>query len=433
MRCYLSVFLLLGTCLLAKIKELYCPVSDLSYTEDEVQYTCPIADDVGTLDVLYDYESLKLVLDRDEISASPESSMWRYKTLLPIDLESAVPPLRVGWTPYYTTPRLAEILGVREAFVKDDGQNPTASLKDRASALVVARAMEKNIQIVSTASTGNAAAALAGVGASVPGIETVIFVPATAPEAKIAQLLVYGATVLLVEGSYDVAFDLCVQICLEEGWYCRNTGFNPYTIEGKKTVAYEIAEQSNWNVPDVVVVSVGDGNIISGAYKGFYDLYQLGWIERIPRLIGVQAMGSSPLVHAWENNIAAEDMQPVDAKTIADSISAGIPRSRAQALRAVQETKGAFIAVNDDEIVRSIPEFAQLTGVFAEPAAVASFIGAKRAVQSEYIHSDESVAIIMTGNGLKDVKRAQQSVSGGLTVKPTISAVHEALLEHKKA
>ena len=418
---------------MATIKELYCPVSNLSYAEDEVQYTCPVAGDVGTLDVLYDYEALKSELDRDEITASRENSMWRYKELLPINVKSPVPPLSVGWTPYYHTPQLAEILGVRAAFVKDDGQNPTASLKDRASAMVVARAMEKNIHIVSTASTGNAAAALAGVGASVQGIDTVIFVPATAPEAKIAQLLVYGATVLLVEDSYDVAFDLCVQICLEEGWYCRNTGFNPFTTEGKKTVSFEIAEQSNWNVPDVVVVSVGDGNIISGVYKGFYDLHQLGWIERIPRLIGVQAVGSSPLVHAWKNDIAAEAMQPVDAHTIADSISAGVPRSRAQALRAVRETNGAYIAVTDDEIVQVIPEFARLTGVFAEPAAVASFIGAKRAVQSNYIRSDESVALLVTGNGLKDVKRAQQSVDQGLRVRPTLSAVREALLEHKKA
>lgn len=414
---------------MAEVKELYCPVSDLHYAEDEVLYTCPVAGDVGTLDVLYDYDSLNSSLDRDAIHVSREPSMWRYKPLLPIQPDSPVPPLSVGWTPYYDTPRLAEALGVRQAFVKDDGQNPTASLKDRASAMIVARAMEKDLQVVSTASTGNAAAALAGIGASVPGIKTIIFVPATAPEAKIAQLLVYGATVLLVEDSYDVAFDLCVQICLEEGWYCRNTGFNPYTIEGKKTVAYEMAEQSNWNLPDVVVVSVGDGNIISGVYKGFYDLYQLGWVERIPRLVGVQAVGSSPLVHAWKNDIAPQDMQPVNAHTIADSISAGVPRSRTQALHAVRATNGAYIAIEDDEIVRAIPEFAQLTGVFAEPAAVASFVGARRAVQSNYIQPDESVAILVTGNGLKDVKRAQASVQGGLRVKPDIQAIRDVLLK----
>jgi threonine synthase len=255
----------------------------------------------------------------------------------------------------------------------------------------------------------------------------IIFVPASAPEAKIAQLLVYGATVLLVEGTYDVAFDLCSQMCLSEGWYCRNTGMNPYTVEGKKTVSYEIAEQLNWNVPDVVMVGVGDGNIIAGVYKGFYDLFQLGWIKRIPRLIGVQAAGSSALVHAWENNLKPEEMQPMPAYTIADSISAGVPRDRAKALRAVRETKGAFMAVSDSEIIGAIPELAQLTGVFAEPSCAAVYAGVKRAVQSGLLEKDDSVLLLMTGNGLKDIKRAQQSVAQGLRVQPTIESIRQAL------
>jgi threonine synthase len=321
-------------------------------------------------------------------------------------------------------------LGVKQAWVKDDGRNPTASLKDRASALVVARAMEQGARVVSTASTGNAAAALTGMSAAA-GIESIIFVPATAPEAKIAQLLVYGATVLMIEASYDVAFDLCYEMCLSEGWYCRNTGINPFTAEGKKTVAYEIAEQSSWNVPDVVVVSVGDGNIIAGVYKGFWDLQQLGWMERIPRLIGVQASGSSALVKAWQNRMNAADMQPEPAETIADSISAGVPRDRAKALRAVRETNGAFIAVSDAEIVRSIPKLARLTGVFAEPAAAATFAGAQHGVQSGMIRPDESVLLLITGNGLKDVKRAQESVGAGLRVKPDLAAVREVLKKRR--
>ncbi len=204
--------------------------------------------------------------------------MWRYKALLPIEAHSKVPPLRVGMTPFYDTQRVAQTLGLKQVWLKDDGQNPTGSLKDRASAMVVARAMEQGIQTVSTASTGNAAAALSGVGASV-GMNIIIFVPASAPEAKIAQLLVYGATVLLVEDTYDVAFDLCAQMCQSEGWYCRNTGMNPYTVEGKKTVAYEIVEQMNWNVPDVVMVGVGDGNIIAGVYKRLLR-FTPTWLDR---------------------------------------------------------------------------------------------------------------------------------------------------------
>jgi threonine synthase len=414
---------------MASIKALQCSVCGRTYAPNEVTYTCPVCGPVGTLDVLFDYDRLKATLDRDFISASYEPSMWRYRELMPLGSDSEVPPLRVGGTPFYAAPRLAADLGIRQASAKDDGANPTGSLKDRASAMVVARALEQNIRIVSTASTGNAAAALAGVGASVgrERLETIIFVPAAAPEAKIAQLLVYGATVLLVEDTYDVAFDLCVALCESEGWYCRNTGMNPFTIEGKKTVAFEIAEALDWDVPDVVVVSVGDGNIIGGVHKGFVDLHRLGWIERIPRLIGVQAQGSSPLVHAWEAGMDARDMQPVEVSTLADSISAGLPRDRARALRAVRETSGALIAVDDEAIVKSIPQVARLTGVFAEPSSAAVYAGARRAVELGVIHPDDHALLLLTGNGLKDVRRAQQSVSGGLRVPPDLTAIRQAL------
>lgn len=411
---------------MADILELKCSVCGRAFTPDEVDYTCPECGLLGTVDVIYDYETLKLQLDRTRIAPCNDLSLWRYRDLLPVAPDTTVPPIQVGWTPLYDTPRLAVDLGVRSALVKDDGRNPTGSLKDRASTVVVARALENGIDTVSTASTGNAAAALAGVGAAA-GINTVIFVPASAPEAKITQLLVYGATVLLVEDTYDVAFDLCVQMCEKEGWYCRNTGMNPFTTEGKKTVAFEIAEQMNWQVPDAVIVSVGDGNIIAGVHKGFWDLYQLGWIDRIPRLIGVQAAGSSPLVEAWEQGIEAAHMHPVSAATIADSICAGLPADRAKALRAVRETDGAFLALSDEEIVASIPKLAQLTGVFAEPSAAAVYAGAKRAVELEIIHKDAQIVLLVTGSGLKDVRRASESVPAGLRVQPDLMAIRQAL------
>ena len=414
---------------MADIKELKCVVGGCTYTVDEVTYTCPVHGEVGTLDILYDYEHLKQTIDRDAISISRVMNSWRYKSLLPVQPDSKVPPLAVGWTPLYDAPRIADVLGIRQAWVKDDGANPTGSLKDRASTLVLARALEQGISTVSTASTGNAAAALAGLGASVPEIDIVIFVPATAPEAKIAQLLVYGATVLLVEGSYDDAFDLCMDVCQAEGWYSRNTGVNPFTTEGKKTVALEIAEQLEWNVPDVVAVSVGDGSIISGTYKGFYDLHQLGWIDKIPRIIGVQAGGSSVLAQAWKNGIEAVDIVRTEAVNIADSISSELPRDRAKALRAVRATGGAFVTVSDDEILIALPEFAQLSGVFAEPAAVATYAGVQRAVESGVINNEESVCLLMTGNGLKDVRRAQESVAQGIRVQPNMDAVRSALAQ----
>jgi threonine synthase len=386
---------------------LRCPLCNTEYAPGEAEYACPRCGQVGTLDVLYDYDALKTRLKRDDVQRSRDYSIWRYADLLPVTKPANM--VQVGWTPLYERTELAKTLGVRAAYLKDDGRNPTASLKDRASAVVVQKAIELDVPIISTASTGNAAAALAGVAASV-GKKVVIFVPASAPEAKIAQLLVYGATVLLVQGTYDQAFDLCLEVSQEEGWYNRSTAINPYTTEGKKTVALEIAEQLNWHVPDVVVVSVGDGNILAGVYKGFWDLLQLGWIARIPRLIGVQAAGSSALVHAWENGLSAAEMQPMPAETIADSISAGLPRDRAKALRAVRETKGGFLAVDDDAIVQSIPQLAQLTGVFAEPAAASVYAGAKRAVQLGWINPTESVVLLITGSGLKDVKRAQVSI-----------------------
>lgn len=413
---------------MADVIALQDTVTGKRFQPGDVTYFNPEIGQVATLDVIYDYDALWKTVDRDAIAADRQASIWRYRPLLPVAPESSVPPLAVGWTPLYDAPRLAADLGLRTAWVKDDGANPTGSLKDRASTMVVARALEMGVKVVSTASTGNAAAALAGVGASVDSdLDVVIFVPATAPQAKIAQLLVYGATVLLVEDSYDTAFDLCYEMCVQQGWYCRNTGINPFTSEGKKTVAYEIAEQLGWRAPDVAIVSVGDGSIIGGVHKGFRELHQLGWIDRVPRLIGVQSEGSSPLVKAWQHNVDPVDMQPEAVSTIADSISAGLPRDRVKAMRAVRETDGAFVAVPDEAILASIPAFARLTGVFAEPSCAAIYAGAERALDSGYIHPEESVVFISTGNGLKDVPRAQQSVAGGLRVAPTIDAIKAAL------
>ncbi len=412
---------------MAAIKELRCVVGGCSYARDEVAYTCPRHGELGTLDILYDYEGLRASLDRDALTAAGPSNCWRYKALLPIASDSRVPPLSVGWTPLYETPRVAADLGLNRVWIKDDGANPTGSLKDRASALVLARALAAGVDIVGAASTGNAAAALAGLGASLPEINTVIFVPAAAPPAKLAQLLVYGAQVLLVDGSYNDAFELCQAVCEEQGWYSRNTGVNPFTTEGKKTVALEIAEQLGWNAPDVVVVSVGDGSIISGAHKGFSDLIRLGWIERMPRLIGVQAEGSAALADAFDAGLAPQAISRQPADTIADSISSELPRDRAKALRAARSSGGAFVKVADAAISAAIPRLAQLSGVFAEPAAAAAFAGLELAVQSRIIHAEESVCLLSTGNGLKDIARARESVGGGIPVAPDLAAVRRAL------
>ncbi len=406
------------------VAELRCVLCGRSYRPDEVQYTCLDCGDAGTLDVVYDFDAMRRAVTRDQISRNPDPSMWRYRPLLPLADDAKVPPLEVGGTPLYNAPRVAERLGLPQVWVKDDGRNPTGSLKDRASALIVARAMAEGIEVVTTASTGNAAAALAGLSASV-GLPAVIFVPAAAPEAKIAQLLIYGAKVLLVQGNYDMAFDLAVQASERYGWYCRNTGMNPYTLEGKKTVAYEMAEQLGWQVPDVVVLSVGDGNIISGVYKGFKDLHDLGWIDRMPRLIGVQAEGSAACYQVWKSGENPATMKPINSQTVADSIGADLPRDRVKAVRAVRNTKGAFVTVSDSAILDAIPALAQLTGVFAEPAASASYAGLQAALEQGVISHGERVLVLVTGNGLKDIKSAMRVAGSGNLVAPDIEEVEK--------
>jgi len=380
-----------------------CTVCGAEYGIDEVEYVCPKHGNDGILDVVYDYRRVAQRLSPDRLTDQAAHSIWRYLPLLPVDPVIARETVgrtmlsQVGWTPLYPAPRLAARLGMRNLWVKDDSRQPTASFKDRASAIAVIKARELGKEVVTTASTGNAAAALAGLCAAVSQ-RNVIFVPRTAPQAKIAQLLVYGASVLLVEGTYDEAFDLCLQAAPEFGWYNRNTGYNPYMSEGKKTAVYEICEQLSfqggvrgapWQAPDCIFVPVGDGCIVGGLHKGLRDLLALGWIDHVPRLIGVQASGSAPLVDAWERGIDAMDLQPVDVNTIADSIGAGLPRDRIKALRAVRESDGAFVRVTDDEILAAIPALARGCGVFAEPAAAAAFAGLVVAVDRGLVRPEE--------------------------------------------
>ncbi|HEY65865.1 MAG TPA: threonine synthase, partial [Caldilineae bacterium] len=359
-------------------------------------------------------------VDRDAIRASGEASQWRYRALLPLPENARTPPLQVGWTPLYAAPRLARAVGVRSLWIKDDGRNPTGSLKDRASALVLAVAAARDEAVITTASTGNAAAALAGLAAST-GQRTVIFVPEAAPPAKIAQLLAYGARVLLIRGNYDAAYDLCLEATRAFGWYCRNTAYNPYTAEGKKTVAFEVAEQLGWRAPEWVVVPVGDGNIITGVYRGFQDLMALGWIERMPRLLAVQAEGSGAVYQAWMDG--REEVEPVAAHTVADSIAADLPRDGRRALRAIRETRGACVAVSDGEILAAIPALARGSGVFAEPAAAAGYAGLRRAVAAGIVGPEAEVVLLVTGNGLKDVGSVRRSIPRPPVIEPDLTAV----------
>ncbi len=394
---------------------LRCVLCGKEYDPDQVIYTCPSCGLDGTLDVLYDYDKDKKKLSREYFSKLQQRSLWRYSSILPVKDEKNIPCLEVGWTPLYDSPKLASKYGVRSVYVKDDGRNPTGSLKDRASAVGVAKALDFNQRIVACASTGNAASSLSGFSACA-GLRSYIFVPEKAPAAKVTQLLVYGAQVILVKGDYEDAFNLATSAIDKWGWYNRNCAINPYLVEGKKTCALEIAEQLNWDVPDRIFVSVGDGCIVSSVYKAFFDLIQLGLVDRIPRITGVQAEGASPIYNAVKSG--TEGVTFTSADTIADSICVGAPRNWAKALRAVRKSGGDMITVSDQEILEAMPELARETGVFGEPAGVTGFAGFKKMALHGDIRPDERIAFIVTGNGLKDIVSAQKAVGSPILVGP---------------
>ncbi|MBN2389015.1 MAG: threonine synthase [Anaerolineales bacterium] len=409
-----------------------CSICNAEYLPRQVTYTCP--QDGGNLDVVLDYETLRQKYQPEDLSSRHDSSLWRYLPLLPVgDPGGEGTPLRVvGGTPVFGLPHLAEPLGLGHLWLKDESRNPTASFKDRASAVVVARAGEVGAQVIVTASTGNAGAALAGMAAAV-GQRAVIFAPRLAPPAKVAQLLVFGAKVILVDGTYDDAFDLTVRAADEFGWYCRNTGYNPFTAEGKKTAAFEIwgwwarASQSDENLHRArltVFVPVGDGNIISGIHKGFKDLQTLGWQEQMPRLIGVQAEGSAAIANAFQ--AGNEQIVPVSAATIADSISVDLPRDGVRAVRASRETGGTYIKVSDTDILAAIAELGR-AGIFAEPAGAAAYAGLVQAVEQRLVAPGDPVLVLNTGSGLKDVKAAMQAVPEAPVIEPTLEAVKKIL------
>ncbi len=413
---------------MAKFLGYKCSLCLKEYSPDEITYTCP--KDGGNLDVVLDIAGIKKAHPNLDFIKNAESSLWRYLPILPVDDPGGkdTPIHAAGWTPVYNARGLLNELGLDSLWIKDESRNPTASFKDRASAVVIARGRKIGAEVVVTASTGNAGAALAGMAAAI-GQKAVIFAPRSAPPAKIAQLLIYGATVYLVDGSYDDAFDLTIQASDEFGWYCRNTGYNPFTAEGKKTAAFEIWEWMSTAKPAIkepvsVFVSVGDGNIISGMHKGFKDLYQLGWLESIPRIFGVQAAGSAAIANAFISG--TEDIISVKAQTIADSISVDLPRDGVRAVRAARETSGGYIVVRDDEIISAIGKLGKV-GIFAEPAGAASFAGLVKAVQTGIIKSNDHILVINTGSGLKDIRAAMQATNEPTIIEPSLQALKKVI------
>jgi len=376
----------------------WCQDCGRTYGRNQVRYLCPVCGQryrpgqplVGVLNAIFDYKRISQRFDKRK----PDWSLF-----------SAVEPkyypnFPVGNTPFFKAERLGKELGLADLWIKNDGLNPSGSLKDRASFLMVAEANRIGEDIIVTASTGNAASALAAVCAAA-GKKAVIFVPKSAPKAKLVQIVLYGAKIILVDGSYDDAFKMSLEYTERKGGLNRNTAYHPLTIEGKKTAALEIAAQNRFRPPDYVVVPVGDGVIISGVYKGFWDLKQAGLIERMPKLVCVQAK-TSDAIHRYI--VTGKYRKAARPKTIADSISVSVPSNVHLARRAVTESRGFSVLVGDPEILAAQASLAKTTGIFAEPAAAAALAGLKRAVRANRIPRAAQIVLLITGHGLKDIE-----------------------------
>ena len=407
------------------IKGYRCTICGEFFTLDEAHLTCPKCGEKGILDVEYNYDALKKVLTKEYFQNNRDYSMWRYAPIMGIETDHIKDMLRIGWTPLIKSNNLRKELGLKELYIKDDGLNPSGSSKDRASGVAVLKALEENASVIACSSTGNAASSCACHAAHM-GLKSVIFVPKRAPIGKLTQISLYGATLVIVDGDYKAAFNLSKQAIDKYHWYNRNAAINPYMVEGKKTVSLEIAEQLDFKPTDWVAVSVGDGCTVGGVYKGFYELHKLGLIDRIPRILGVQSTGCEPFVVASKNH---EPLKECEENTIADSIAVGIPRNPNKALRAIENSKGEWISVPDTEILKAMSDLGRLEGIFGEPAGVTALAGIRKAIQEGIIKKEESVTIIVTGNGLKDPSNAQKAISKPEVMEPNINKLDIYLKE----
>jgi len=367
----------------------------------------------GVLKTIFNYDNI-----RKSISKPDGYPKLDFFDLLPLFDKSSLTHLRIGQTPLYKTNTLKGERLPFDIFLKDDSQNPTFSFKDRASAIVSAHAKENEINTITTASTGNAGSSIAGICASQKQ-KAIVFVPASAPRAKLTQIVMYGATIIPVDGTYDDAFDLSIEASKYYGWYNRNTAYNPLTIEGKKTVSFEIALEMNFSLPDRIFVPVGDGVIISGVYKGFEDLLKIGLIDKMPVIVAVQAKGSDNLTR----NIFAEEFISKPSKTIADSIAVDIPRNFYMASDYIKKYKGEFLTVSDNEILDASIILSRESGIFTEPASAAAYAGLLKYIENNKFEDNSKNMVLLTGSGLKDLSSIQTKIEIPKAIRPCLEDV----------
>lgn len=401
------------------VKGLKCRECGRQYPKVAI-YVCEYC--FGPLEVDYDYAAIKKILTRKEIEArSP--NMWRYAELMPLDKKPTV-GLSTGFTPLIRAKRLAEALGVKELYIKDDSVNcPTLSFKDRVVAVAVSKAREFGFDTVACASTGNLANAVASHGAAA-NLKKFIFIPADLELSKIVATLIYHPTLIAVEGTYDEVNRLCTEIAARYRWAFVNINIRPYYAEGSKTYAYEIAEQMGWRAPRHIVVPVAGGSLICKIWKGLNELKKLELIDSVPtRIYGAQAAGCPPVVTAIKQN--SEIIKPVKPKTIAKSLAIGNPADGIYAAGVAKASGGWGEDVSDEEIVEAIKLLASTEGIFTETAGGVTLGVTRKLIEQGRIPRNESIVVSITGNGLKTQEAVAEKIGRPIKIKPNLNSFEE--------
>jgi threonine synthase len=393
----------------------------------EATHVCEF--DFGPLEVVYDYDKIKKSMTKAALAKRPET-MWRFRELLPVADEPTV-GTRVGYTPLIKADRLAKWLGVREAWVKNDAVNyPTLSFKDRVVSVALSRAKELGFKTVACASTGNLANSVAANAASA-GLDAIVFIPADLEEGKIINSLIYGARVVGIRGHYDEVNRLCAEIAGKYGWAFVNVNMRPYYAEGSKSMAYEVTEQLDWNLPQHTVVPMASGSLLTKIHKGYQELIKLGLTrDTKPTVHGAQATGCSPISAAFKQGM--DFFKPVKPDTIAKSLAIGTPADGFYALKVMKETDGASDDVTDEEIREAMSALAECEGIFTETAGGVTVGVAKKLVASGRIPAEDSVVLCVTGNGLKTLDAVQGHVGAPVGIKPSLREFEQLIESDNK-
>jgi threonine synthase len=407
---------------LGSVKGLQCRECGQLYPAEAI-HVCELC--FGPLEVAYDYDVIGNTISHASIAAGP-SSLWRYKPLLPIEGDRYVDS-QAGFTPLVRAHNLGKSLGLRNVYVKNDTVNPTFSFKDRPVSMASSKALELGFDTLACASTGNLAGSVAAHAAKA-GMRGVVFIPADLEPSKISGALAYSPTLVAVDGNYDDVNRVCSEIADKYHWAFVNINMRPYYSEGSKTLAYEVAEQLGWRLPDRAIVPIASGSLFTKVWKGFQELSKLGLVdghETLPKMVGAQALGCSPVVTAWDGNTT--DVIPVKPNTIAKSLAIGNPADGYYSLKIMKQSGGTATSVTDPEIIEGIKLLARTEGIFAETAGGVTVAVLKKLVDQGQIDPDELIVVYVTGNGLKTMEALAGSLDSPVYAKATMASVEDAL------